>query len=51
MCSVVGVPLLIREGWSIGKLREIAKHEDEIVDQEITGSGGMAKLPEGESAE
>jgi uncharacterized protein (TIRG00374 family) len=51
MCSVVGVPLLIREGWSLGKLREIAKHEDEIVDQEITGSGGMAKLPEGESAE
>jgi uncharacterized membrane protein YbhN (UPF0104 family) len=51
MCSVVGVPLLIREGWSLGKLREIAKHEDEIVDREMTASSGVAKLPEGESAE
>jgi glycosyltransferase 2 family protein len=28
MCSVVGVPLLIREGWSLGELRQMAKIEE-----------------------
>src|SRR6266404_3683876 len=28
MCSLVGVPLLIREGWSLGELREMAKSEE-----------------------
>ena len=28
MCSVVGVPLLIREGWSLGELRRMAKSEE-----------------------
>ena len=50
MCSVVGVPLLIHEGWSLGQLREIARHEDEIVDQEMTGSGGT-NTRQGESRE
>ena len=27
MCSLAGVPLLIREGWSIGELRQMAKSE------------------------
>src|ERR1700730_4643195 len=27
MCSVVGVPLLIREGWSLGGVRRVAKSE------------------------
>jgi hypothetical protein len=27
MCSVVGVPLLIREGWSLGELRQMAESE------------------------
>jgi len=27
MCSLAGVPLLIREGWSIGELRQVAKSE------------------------
>jgi glycosyltransferase 2 family protein len=36
-CSLAGVPLLIHEGWSLGELREMAKHEDEIIDKEIAG--------------
>lgn len=31
-CSLVGVPLLIREGWSLGELRRMAGHEDEEID-------------------
>jgi glycosyltransferase 2 family protein len=51
ICSVVGAPLLLREGWSLGQLREIASHEDEIVDQEMTGSSGDTRARQGESAE
>lgn len=51
MCSLAGIPLLIHEGWSVGQLREIARHEDEIVDQEMTGSSGNASISRGESAE
>jgi hypothetical protein len=51
MCSLVGVPLLIHEGWSLGQLREIAKHEDEIVDQEMAGSRSDTRTRQGESAE
>ena len=29
-----GVPLLIREGWSLGELRRMAEHEDEIIGKE-----------------
>src|ERR1700719_1880816 len=36
-CSLAGVPLLLHEGWSLGALREMAKHEDEIIDTEIVG--------------
>lgn len=28
MCTLVGVPLLIREGWSLGELRQMAKSEE-----------------------
>jgi glycosyltransferase 2 family protein len=28
VCSLVGVPLLIREGWSLGELRRMAKSEE-----------------------
>jgi hypothetical protein len=48
---VLGVPLLIHEGWSLGQLREIAKHEDEIVDKEIVGSRGGKRTRQGESTE
>ncbi len=51
MCSLVGVPLLIHEGWSLGQLREIAKHEDQMLDQEMAGSRGDTRTRQGESAE
>src|SRR5437667_305482 len=35
-CSLAGVPLLINEGLSLGKLRELAEHEIESVVQEST---------------
>lgn len=44
--SLPGVPLLIHEGWSLGQLRQMARHEDEIIDREVRG----AATP-GESAE
>jgi len=47
---LVGVPLLIREGWSLGELRRMAEHEDEIVDEEEASRGNTA-TPRGESAE
>jgi hypothetical protein len=28
VCSLAGVPLLIREGWSLGELRRMAKSEE-----------------------
>lgn len=31
-CSLAGVPLLIHEGWSLGELRRMAEHEDEVID-------------------
>ncbi len=47
---LVGVPLLIREGWSLGELRRMAEHEDEIMDEE-EASRGNAAAPRGESTE
>jgi uncharacterized protein (TIRG00374 family) len=32
-CSIAGIPLLVREGVSLGKLREIAEHEKEELDE------------------
>jgi hypothetical protein len=40
-CSLAGVPLLIHEGLSLGKLRELAEHEKEVAG---------APAPQGESA-
>ena len=37
ICSLVGVPLLIREGWSLGELRRMAKAEEA---SELQGSPG-----------
>jgi glycosyltransferase 2 family protein len=47
--SLAGVPLLIHQGWSLGQLREMAKHEEEVADNEVRAdeSGRMR----GESAE
>ena len=48
--SLAGVPLLIHEGLSLGELRRMAEHEDEIMDEEAA-SHGNAAAPRGESAE
>jgi hypothetical protein len=37
-CSIVGVPVLIREGVSLGNLRELAEHEKEEL-EEIAAHG------------
>jgi len=50
-CSLAGIPLLLHQGWSLGELREMAKHEDEIVDQEMAGSSAGTKIRQGDSPE
>jgi uncharacterized protein (TIRG00374 family) len=37
MCSVAGIPLLIREGWSLGELRQMAKSEQAADLQDARG--------------
>jgi hypothetical protein len=49
-CSVVGVPILIREGFSLGQLKEMAEHEKEVVDEAVAGGADVASRP-GEPAE
>jgi glycosyltransferase 2 family protein len=49
-CCFAGVPLLIHEGMSLGELRRLARHEDEIIDDAV-GGDGRARAPSGESAE
>jgi len=34
-CCVAGVPILFREGWSLGELRKMRSHEDEEIDAEM----------------
>jgi uncharacterized protein (TIRG00374 family) len=41
-CSLVGVPLLIHEGFSLGKLRELAKHEKQVVGASAARQGDSA---------
>jgi uncharacterized protein (TIRG00374 family) len=41
-CSLVGVPLLIHEGFSLGKLREMAEHEKEAAVEGAAGQGEPA---------
>jgi glycosyltransferase 2 family protein len=42
-CSIAGVPLLLHEGLSLGKLREMAKHEKETVAGSATAQGETTK--------
>jgi len=42
MCSLAGVPLLIHEGFSLGKLREMAEHEKEVEAEAAAGQGETA---------
>ena len=50
-CSVAGIPLLIREGVSLGQLRELAEHEKEELEEiAVHGTavqrGGKGEKPE-----
>jgi uncharacterized protein (TIRG00374 family) len=38
-CSLVGVPLLIHEGLSLGKLREMAEQKNEVVGENVARQG------------
>jgi hypothetical protein len=38
-CSLAGVPLLIHEGFSLGKLREMAEHEKEAAGETAAQQG------------
>jgi len=48
--SLAGVPLLIREGWSLGELRRMAERENETIDKDVALES-KAAVPPGESAE
>ena len=50
-CSLAGVPLLLHQGWSLGELREMAKHEDQVVDQEMAASSAGTKTRQGDAPE
>jgi uncharacterized protein (TIRG00374 family) len=45
-CSIAGIPLLIREGVSLGNLRELAEHEKEEL-EEIAAHGSAGPNAEG----
>jgi glycosyltransferase 2 family protein len=40
--TLVGVPILVQEGMSLGKLRELAKHEKEVAGEAAAGQGEPA---------
>jgi glycosyltransferase 2 family protein len=42
-CSLAGVPLLIHEGLSLGKLRELAEHEKEAAIESAAKQGDSAQ--------
>jgi uncharacterized protein (TIRG00374 family) len=42
-CSLAGVPLLVHEGFSLGKLREMAEHEKEAAIEDIAKQGDSAQ--------
>jgi uncharacterized protein (TIRG00374 family) len=50
VCSLAGVPLLIHEGASLGELRRLAEHEEEIIDEAVAGHPETGSR-QGESAE
>jgi len=41
-CSLAGVPLLIHEGFSLGRLREMAEHEKEVAGESVAQQGESA---------
>src|SRR5205807_4642244 len=42
-CSLAGVPLLIHEGFSLGKLRQMAEHEKEAASENVNEQGESAQ--------
>jgi uncharacterized protein (TIRG00374 family) len=49
--SLAGVPLLIHEGMSLGELRRIARHDEEVVAEAPDSAEARAPATTGESAE
>jgi hypothetical protein len=49
-CGIAGIPLLIREGVSLGNLRELAEHEKEEL-EEIAAHGSALTSGKGEKPE
>jgi uncharacterized protein (TIRG00374 family) len=45
-CAIAGVPLLVREGVSLGQLREMAEHEKEELQEIAAHAGGGHKSVE-----
>jgi uncharacterized protein (TIRG00374 family) len=41
-CSLAGVPILIREGFSLGQLKELAEQEKEVLEKEVAAGSGIA---------
>ena len=53
-CCLVGLPLLFREGWSMGELRRMARAEEQAERSRVTGRSrarwGTARRAEGDTA-
>jgi glycosyltransferase 2 family protein len=50
-CTFAGVPLLVREGWSIGELRRMSKQEDPELDAEMVRTNKEFGKSGGETSE
>jgi len=46
-CCLAGVPLLFREGWSIGELRRMARSEEQAGEAALLAEAHMPPAPEG----
>ena len=47
-CSLAGLPLLLREGWSMGKLRQMARAEEQAGEAELLAEAEQGgELPAG----
>jgi uncharacterized protein (TIRG00374 family) len=43
-CSFAGVPILIREGWSLGELKRMREHEGEQIEAELVSQAATKNL-------
>jgi hypothetical protein len=46
-CSIVGLPLLLREGWSMGELRQMARAEEKAGEAALLEEAEHAADPKG----